>query len=98
MKREQILDGLRHHHEGLGCWVAESDKLTNFCPYYNINDCHQQLGHDADDLICSQAALLDSVYLEVKAEWNRLRAGNTDPEILKFLVHLMEMLEGDDAD
>ena len=37
--------------------------------------------------------MLDKIYVEIKAKWNELRLAGSDPEILKFLVHLMEEIE-----
>ena len=34
-----------------------------------------------------------AVYREIKAMWNRLRATNTDPEILRWLVKLLDMMD-----
>ena len=40
--------------------------------------------------------MLDEIYKEIKAKWNELRLARADPDILKFLVHLMEMRENSD--
>ena len=43
------------------------------------------------------ADLIDRVYLEIKSKWNRLRIKqDSDPDILRFLIHLMEMIEEED--
>lgn len=34
-----------------------------------------------------------TIYKEIKAKWNELRKRQYDPEILKFLIHLMEEIE-----
>ena len=34
-----------------------------------------------------------AVYREIKAMWNKLRQTNTDPEILRCLVKLLDMME-----
>lgn len=38
--------------------------------------------------------MLDQIYLEIKAKWNELRLAGADPDVLKFLVHLMDEIEG----
>ena len=43
------------------------------------------------------ADLIDRVYLEIKSKWNRLRIKqDSDPDILRFLIRLMEMIEEED--
>lgn len=38
-----------------------------------------------------------SLYHEIKSEWNRLRLKeDADPDVLRFLVHVMDMLEGEE--
>ena len=39
--------------------------------------------------------VIGDIYREVKAKWNELRLANADPEILKFLVRLMDMMDGE---
>lgn len=38
------------------------------------------------------------VYREIKAEWNKRRQMDTDPEILRFMIRLMELMESLDPD
>ena len=40
-------------------------------------------------------AMLDQIYLEIKAKWNELRLAGADPDVLKFLVHLMSEIESE---
>jgi len=37
--------------------------------------------------------MLDKLYLEIRDKWNELRLKDTDPDVLRFLVHLMDELE-----
>ena len=39
--------------------------------------------------------VIGDIYREVKSKWNELRLANADPEILKFLVRLMDMMDGE---
>ena len=41
--------------------------------------------------------LIDKIYIEIKAKWNKLRIKqDSDSDILLFLVHLMEMIEDEE--
>ena len=42
--------------------------------------------------------MLDHIYLEIKQKWNELRLKDTDPEILRFLVHLLDELEQEEPE
>ena len=37
--------------------------------------------------------MFDKLYLEIRDKWNELRLKDTDPDVLRFLVHLMDELE-----
>lgn len=101
MTKEQILEGLRRHGDSGkaigGCWKYDepTDTFKSYCPYFNEDNCHQALLTDAIGLIESQDALINKLYLEIKAKWNRLRAENdlNNQSVLRFLVRLMEMIE-----
>lgn len=42
-------------------------------------------------------SLIDKIYLEIKTKWNKLRIKqDPDPDVLRFLVHLMEMIEDEE--
>ena len=37
--------------------------------------------------------MLDKLYLEIRDKWNELRLKDADPDVLRFLVHLMDGIE-----
>lgn len=39
--------------------------------------------------------MLDKLYLEIRGKWNELRLKDADPDVLRFLVHLMDEIERD---
>ena len=41
--------------------------------------------------------LIDKIYIEIKTKWNKLRVKqDSDPDILRFLVYLMELIEDEE--
>ena len=46
--KEKVLKGIEHHTE-IGCWVP--DDPDDCCPYWNIDNCANQMMKDAAEII-----------------------------------------------